>query len=222
MNINKIIIFLFGLTLITGQASAIRMEIIPSSGTIYPGQTFDMNVFIDPQGSEIAGGQLNFAFDSSLIRVNDVTEGNLFSQKGAGTYFNEGTINNSLGSVLNVFGLILGRYNVSNPGVFITISATAVGPTGSTQITLSNVKFNGPEDNTIPVEVINRIMTIRLKGDLNNNGIPADAGDQVLMRRASIGEIEADSSYDLNDNGLFADAGDQVLMKRASIGEITI
>ncbi len=28
-----------------------------------------------------------------------------------------------------------------------------------------------------------------IKGDLNDNGISADAGDLVLMKRASIGEI---------------------------------
>jgi C1A family cysteine protease len=61
-----------------------------------------------------------------------------------------------------------------------------------------------------------------IRGDLNGNGISADAGDLVLMKRASIGEIQADSKYDLNNNGIFADAGDLVLMKRASIGEIIL
>ncbi|MCK5640383.1 MAG: hypothetical protein KAJ19_06285, partial [Gammaproteobacteria bacterium] len=36
-----------------------------------------------------------------------------------------------------------------------------------------------------------------LKGDLNSNGVCCDAGDLVLMKRASIGEISADSKYDL-------------------------
>ena len=61
-----------------------------------------------------------------------------------------------------------------------------------------------------------------LRGDLNNNGISADAGDLVLMKLASIDEIMADSRYDLNENGTPADAGDLVLMKRASIAEITL
>jgi len=60
------------------------------------------------------------------------------------------------------------------------------------------------------------------KGDLNNNGISADAGDLVLMKRASLREIAADSRYDLNNNGEPADAGDLVLMKRASIGEVIL
>jgi len=61
-----------------------------------------------------------------------------------------------------------------------------------------------------------------LRGDLNGNGVSADAGDLVLMKRASIGEIQADSGYDLNNNDQLADAGDLVLMKRASIGEIVL
>jgi parallel beta-helix repeat protein len=66
------------------------------------------------------------------------------------------------------------------------------------------------------------LVTAGVKGDLNGNGQSADAGDLVLMKRASIGEIQADPSYDLNINGQSADAGDLVLMKRASIGEINL
>ncbi len=67
-----------------------------------------------------------------------------------------------------------------------------------------------------------KISSSGIKGDLNSNGISADAGDLVLMKRASIGEIVSDSRYDLNNNGQNADAGDLVLMKRASIGEIML
>jgi parallel beta-helix repeat protein len=66
------------------------------------------------------------------------------------------------------------------------------------------------------------LVPVGLRGDLNNNGISADAGDLVLMKRASIGETLVDSRYDLNCNGQLADAGDLVLMKRASIGEINL
>ncbi len=61
-----------------------------------------------------------------------------------------------------------------------------------------------------------------IRGDLNDNGQSADAGDLVLMKRASVGEITPDSKYDLNGNGIPADAGDLVLMKRASVGEIEL
>jgi hypothetical protein len=60
------------------------------------------------------------------------------------------------------------------------------------------------------------------RGDLNSNGVSADAGDLDLMKQASTGEITPDSRYDLNNNGIPADAGDLVLMKRASNGEIDL
>ena len=69
------------------------------------------------------------------------------------------------------------------------------------------------------------ITTAFLRGDLNHNGIPADAGDLVLMKRAAIGDFPVGYNipeYDLNFNGIGADAGDLVLMKRAAIGEIDL
>jgi len=80
----------------------------------------------------------------------------------------------------------------------------------------TNSAYNDTSDNNFTIS------SIMQKGDLNNNGISADAGDLVLMKRASIAEILADSRYDLNNNGQLADAGDLVIMKRASIGEINL
>ncbi len=95
-----------------------------------------------------------------------------------------------------------------------TSSATAAG-TYNLQVNATDLQGNFNNTVTIP-------LTITLRGDLNGNGIPADAGDLVLMKRASIGEIPADFRYDLNDDGTPADAGDLVLMKLASISEIIL
>ena len=65
-------------------------------------------------------------------------------------------------------------------------------------------------------------MMLWLKGDLNNDGSIANAGDVVLMLRASVGDIPGDERYDLNGNGVIADAGDIVLLLRASIGDIIL
>ena len=65
-------------------------------------------------------------------------------------------------------------------------------------------------------------MMLWLKGDLNSNCNSADAGDVVLMLRASVQDIPGDERYDLNGNGVIADAGDVLLMLRASIGDIVL
>ncbi len=65
-------------------------------------------------------------------------------------------------------------------------------------------------------------MMLWLKGDLNNNGIPADIGDVAMMWSAWKGEITADYRYDLNNNGIPADIGDVAMMWSAWKGEIVL
>jgi len=60
------------------------------------------------------------------------------------------------------------------------------------------------------------------KGDLNNNGKSADAGDVSLMLKGSVLIIEPDWRYDLNNNGKLADAADVLLILKASVGYIDL
>jgi hypothetical protein len=71
-------------------------------------------------------------------------------------------------------------------------------------------------------DTIRANLTLWLKGDLNNNGQAADAGDMTLMNRAVLWEILGNIRWDLNENGRIADAGDLVLMTRAVLGEIVL
>src|SRR3972149_1691307 len=48
-----------------------------------------------------------------------------------------------------------------------------------------------------------------LRGDLNGNGVSADAGDLVLMKRASIGEIQLQNPPQTKDKTLYVWAGAQ-------------
>jgi len=81
---------------------------------------------------------------------------------------------------------------------------------------------NSTEVTVIAGETTTADMTLWLKGDLNNNCEITDAGDVVLMLKASVGDISGDMRYDLNGNGNIADAGDVVLMLRASVGDIEL
>jgi len=155
MRITRVTLLIYGLILIIGQANAAEVAVIPSSQIITPGSTFSMNVSIDPQGTAIAGAQLNIAFNNSLIRVNNITEGNLFKQSGANTFFYEGTINNSTGTVINIFNAIIGKNNISTQGTFIIINATSIGTSGITGVNLSNVKISDPNGIHVGLTVTN-------------------------------------------------------------------
>jgi len=55
------------------------------------------NITVQPN-NPVAGAQFNLSFNPSLVTINSVTEGNLFNQGGASTYFMAGTINNAAGT----------------------------------------------------------------------------------------------------------------------------
>ena len=161
MNKNiKFRIFLLSLVFLVGQASAADVILTPSTKTVIQGQAFNLNISIDPRGTAIAGAQLNIGFNKSVININNITEGNLFKQNVANTFFNHGTINNSLGMVVSIYCMILGPYSVSTPGTFIIINATAVGVSGTSGINLSNVMVSDPNGHAISLNVINGSVNI--------------------------------------------------------------
>ncbi len=170
MKICKFGILVLAVGLIISQALAADVVVISSSKTVAQGQTFNLNVSIDPKGAAIAGAQLDIKFNKSIININGITEGNLFKQNGAKTFFNSGTINNSGGTVENIFAAILGPFNVSSPGVFITINATAIGSSGTSLLDLSNVKISDTNGNAIKPKVINGRIRIRVSSSGDGSG----------------------------------------------------
>jgi len=155
MGIYKIAIYILAFICLIGQAQAATIIVSPSGKIINQGQTFNLNVSIDPLGAAISGAQLNLAYNKSILNVNSITEGNLFKQNGANTFFNGGTINNANGTVENIFGVILGPYNISTSGTFISLNLTATGQPGSTGIDLSNIIISSPDGIAVPFDVIN-------------------------------------------------------------------
>ena len=111
----------------------------------------------------------------------------------------------------------------SNGAVSGTITYTNNG-IGIAGVTASKIRFwsNSTSVTVIAGETVTAHSALRLKGDLDNNGIAPDANDVALMKDASVGKITPDWRYDLNANGVYADAGDCAMLKDASVGKIVL
>jgi len=161
-----------------------------------------------------------------------------------------GNYNNTVSITLNVtpppIGSIIGKITYSNnetgiAGVIVNltkegvvINTTTTNETGYynfTDVDPGNYSVEASKrgfwDNSTEVAVIagettEVNMMLWLKGDLNNNGIPADIGDVAMMWSAWKEEITADYRYDLNNNGILADIGDVAMMWSAWKGEIVL
>ncbi len=130
------------------------VSISPLTQQIDEGQSFTISVYVEPD-APASGGQLNLQFDNSLVNVINITEGNLLNQDGASTIFNSGTIDNSQGTVTDVYAVILGKSNVTSSGTFLSIDLVALNKSGTSAFELSDVIISNSEGQSLPITTIN-------------------------------------------------------------------
>ncbi len=151
-------IFLFiALTLLCGIAggTAVGVNVQSSSQTVQKGQQFIVNISIDPAGNPISGAQFNLMFNGSLASINKISGGNLLNSSGAKTMFNPGVINNSLGKVINVWGLIIvPGSSVTKKNNFAEITFTSK-TNGTFSFSLTNVIVTNPASVALQTSISN-------------------------------------------------------------------
>ncbi len=141
----------------TASASSVTLNVSPQ--VISAGESFTVDVFVEPDVA-IAGMQFNLEFDETKVHVDGVTEGNLFTQSGMRTFFNNGLVEPGLLS--NVYGTILGASNVSTPAAFATITMVVDEQDRATStLNLTNVIISDPNGHAVEVEVTNAIIEIK-------------------------------------------------------------
>ncbi len=126
----------FGTVTTVGDDGDTLISIDPVSKTVSPGETFTVNVSCVP-GQPIKSFEFKLSFNASLLQVNSVSEGDIFD--GYTTFFNDGTVNNTAGTIVDVYDLIVGAGTVSGSGTLVTLSFTAGLTAGVSYLTLTDV-----------------------------------------------------------------------------------
>lgn len=172
-NIMVIIVIAIAATMVNS-ASAIASVSLNGTDTHILGESFEVEVLIDTSSAINCGAQMNIEYNESLLMLNSVIEGNYYTQNGASTFFGGGTINNTAGTVVNIFGVILGNHYVSAPGEFIVLNFTVIGigangtsTYSDTPINFSLVKMADPEGNPVPIMATNGNIKISTLGFIN-------------------------------------------------------
>ncbi|MBN1280951.1 MAG: PKD domain-containing protein [Candidatus Thermoplasmatota archaeon] len=130
-------------------ATPTQVFVDPSSQTVLAQETFTVAIACTP-GQPIKSFELQVTFNPSVLHATSVTEGTIFS--GHTTFFNAGLIDNTAGKIINVYNLIVGPSNVTEPGTFVTISFTALSYGGTSTIDLSMVGVTN-ETGYVPLSV---------------------------------------------------------------------
>ena len=148
------------------------VSISPLTQQIDEGQNFVIQVYVEPD-APVSGAQLSLQFDSSLVNVVSITEGNLLNQDGASTIFSVGTIDNSQGTVTDVYALILGKSNITTSGIFANINLVALNKSGTCAFDMSNVVISNSAGQSLPIALSNGNADI---GDVTVTPTNGDAG----------------------------------------------
>lgn len=184
-----IIILLFVVSASIANMEKTAFIISPLVPSVPAGQRFSINIIIEPD-RPIAGAQLNLKFNSSLIIVDSVKEGNFFKQNGSDTIFNGGNIDNTAGFISHVWGNILSTpgapKNVSTPGIFAIINVTSyragVSNLSLVDITPIGIMAADSSGNPVPVNITNATVEIIKypRYDVNQDGI-IDIIDLIIV-----------------------------------------
>ncbi|MDO8725724.1 MAG: cohesin domain-containing protein [Candidatus Methanoperedens sp.] len=143
-----------------GAASPVGISVNTPSLSIEKGKDFTVNISVDPAYNSISSAQFNLIFDASVLDVKSITEGNLFKNAGVKTIFDNGTTNNSDGSLVNVWSLII------SPGASVTAKGTLASITmyakniGTSKLNLTNVMISNTSSLSIPAGKTNLLVSV--------------------------------------------------------------
>jgi len=122
----------------TGVATESTVSISPQTMTVSQGETFTLDVVVDPAGNGVYRAECILRFDNTMLKANDQSNGTFLSSDGAETVETLSGINNAVGKIK--YGEtrrgdpeVVGR--VTESGVLTSISFEALGQ-GTCDITL--------------------------------------------------------------------------------------
>ncbi|MCD4807892.1 MAG: PGF-pre-PGF domain-containing protein [Methanococcoides sp.] len=185
---------LFASILIAPVSAETVVSISPSDHSIATGSNVTVVVYIEPD-IPISGAQFDLSFNSDALSVVSISEGDVFTNN-ASTLFNKGTIDNSEGTIMNVYNVLFGKNEVSESGTLATIVFDTKGLfSSSSSLQLSNVVVSNSSGVAVPISVVNGMVTIigapaPSDGEIANTGSGGGGGGSGGATGEEFGNIE--------------------------------
>jgi len=140
------------------------VSISPSAQTVEKGETFTVDVYVEPSEPIIGVSFDHLYFDASLVHANSVTEGDLFDPHA--TFFIAGAIDNGAGEIGLTSGVTVPVQTVTDPGTFCTIEFTAQQQLGTSDLDLEGVLVSDAGGSPTPITVNDGEVTVEEYFDL--------------------------------------------------------
>lgn len=135
--------------------SYVDLSIDPALQIVEIGKEFSINISIDPANNPITAAQFDLIFNGSVIEIRNIYAGDLLKQGGATTIFNSGALDNSRGTLINVWGLItMPGANVTSKGTLVTITMITL-KAGNSPLEVKNIIISDAYGHSMRVHTIN-------------------------------------------------------------------
>jgi len=134
--------------------SQTQIRISPDSQTVSTGETFTVNIAIDPT-EPIAGAQCDVQFDSSLLTALSVSDGGMFDMWFNGIL----EIDNTNGTIKNIIAFNLGGTTDEN-GTLAVITFQSKSSPGTAYVNLENVELSNSGGTSVSVTISNGTVTV--------------------------------------------------------------
>ena len=131
-----IILLIFASATLIGDETNTTISFNPSNQTVGKEVSFSVDVYCFPS-EPIKAYEITILFNASVLQAQSVTEGDIFDEFS--TFFNPGIINNGKGNISQIYGLIVGNGNTTDPGTLVSINFITQDINASSFLKLINV-----------------------------------------------------------------------------------
>ena len=173
-----------------------------SKTPIHLGDTFTLDIRAE-NVFDLAGWQFDIAFDPAILEAVDVSEGGFLKTDGGTTFFQSGSIDNTVGKIGGLSAARLSVQGVSGTGTLLQVRFKAKSA-GETELALHKFQFGSTTGDSIPagpnqirITVEERLAT----GDVNRDGVVSIL-DLILVAQQLGKRVSAGSAVDVNGDGV--------------------
>ena len=179
--------------IVTGKTAKLFFSTID---LVNAGDKFALDLMVE-DSTDLAGWQLDIAFNPDVLEAMSVTESSFLSKDGGNTFFHEGEIDNASGEITGIGGVLISRSGVSGAGTLLSVTFEAKAA-GEGQLQLHNVKLGSNNRGRIPYEIIISPIIVEKSYDVNGDG-EVNILDLTLVSQ-NFGQTN--SQADANEDGI--------------------
>ena len=165
------------------------------------GDTFTIRISAE-KVTDLAGWQFDLTFDPDVLEVVDVDEGSFLKRGGQTTFFQQGAINNTAGSIGGLSSALISKNGITGTGTLLSVRFSAKAE-GNSQIALHNFQLGSKTGEAIPAAMRPLTITVESKPawDVNADG-QVSILDLILIAQ-NFGEATSPNSRtDVNRDGV--------------------